>query len=99
FCALLLVLPAFGQTATESAAPVENDQRIPEIIHSLQQVRSIRQTQISPDGNKIAWAVSGEGSYVAPLSEPAEVHHVTACSMGVKPHEGSLAWSPDSATL
>src|SRR6185437_12966163 len=65
----------------------------------LPQVRGIRQTQISPEGNKIAWAVSGEGIYVAPLSEPTEVHHVTACSMGVKPDEGSLAWSPDSTTL
>ncbi|MGH9586847.1 MAG: alpha/beta fold hydrolase [Acidobacteriaceae bacterium] len=100
FCAFLLAVPAFSQAQTQPAsAATEHDQRIPQIIHSLQQVRGIRQTQLSPDGNQIAWAVRNEGIYIAPLSEPSAVRHVTACAAGVEPNEGSLAWSPDSTTL
>lgn len=100
--AVLLVLPAFPQTQTQpqtAPAAAEQNPRIPAIIHSLQKVRSIRETQISPDSNFIAWAVSREGIYYAPLSEPAEVHHIDTCESPGDQHDSSLTWSPDSKTL
>jgi dipeptidyl aminopeptidase/acylaminoacyl peptidase len=97
--ALLLVLPALAQSQTQTPAAPNHDPRIPAILHSLQQVRSIRETQLSPDGNFIAWAVSKEGIYIAPLSEPADVRLVSACAADPKGEEEGLAWSPDSSTL
>ncbi|MFZ0661076.1 MAG: S9 family peptidase [Acidobacteriaceae bacterium] len=97
--ALLLAAPVFAQTQTQTQPAASNDPRIPAIIHSLQQVRSVRETQLSPDGNYIAWDISKEGVYLAPLSDPAHARHVTACAADAEGDEKSLAWSPDSATL
>ncbi|MGC2162467.1 MAG: prolyl oligopeptidase family serine peptidase, partial [Silvibacterium sp.] len=88
-----LLTPAFSQTAPHY------DPRIPAIIHSLQQVKNVRETQLSPDGNLIAWAVRGQGLDFAPLSNPAHTRHITACASGERGKEESLAWSPDSKTL
>jgi dienelactone hydrolase/Tol biopolymer transport system component len=95
--AIALTLPAFSQ-ATPSTQP-PHDPRIPAIIHSLQQVRRIGETQLSPDGNLIAWTIEGQGIVFAPISNPGQTRHITACPAGDKGHEGSLAWSPDSKTL
>jgi dipeptidyl aminopeptidase/acylaminoacyl peptidase len=97
-----LVLPAaFAQApaAVSQPAEVNHDPRIPAIIHSLEQVRYIRETELSPNGDLIAWTVSEEGIEFAPLSDPAHPRHITACAEGVKGEEGGLAWSPDSKTL
>ena len=96
FGAAVLLASAFAQTPPIQPKP---DPRIPAIIHSLEQVKSIRETQLSPDGNLIAWTVSGEGIVVAPLNNPSQTRHITACAEGVKGQEDSLAWSPDSKTL
>ncbi|HTV06454.1 MAG TPA: S9 family peptidase [Acidobacteriaceae bacterium] len=99
-CATFLVVPVFGQTANNPASGVvNNDQRIPAIIHSLEKVKYIRETQLSPDGSQIAWTVGMEGIFVAPLSDPAKVEHITACPNGLAGEEGGIAWSPDSKTL
>lgn len=94
-----IAVPAFAQ----SSNPASTDQRIPAIIHSLQQVRGVRETQISPDGNLVAWLVPGQGISFAPVAEPADVHHIDTCARDADSHEGghdnSLAWSPDSKTL
>jgi dipeptidyl aminopeptidase/acylaminoacyl peptidase len=100
-CSTLLFAPALAASA-QSAEP-KPDPRIPAILHSLGQVKSIRETQISPDGNLVAWTVSGtgdrDGIQFAPLSNPAQIRHISACAEGSKGHEESLAWSPDSKTL
>ena len=55
FCAFFLVAPSIGQTpAQPDSAAVNHDLRIPVIIHSLEQVKSIRETQLSPDGSQIS---------------------------------------------
>jgi len=91
-----LLIPAISQTTPAAA---NHDPRIPAIIHSLEQVKYIRETQLSPDGNLIAWTVAREGIFEAPLSDAAHPRHITACAEGVKGEEGGLAWSPDSKTL
>jgi dipeptidyl aminopeptidase/acylaminoacyl peptidase len=91
----LAQLPALSQNP---AAP-DHDPRIAAIIHSLEQVKAIRETEISPDGNQIAWNVSGEGIELVPLSDPSHPRHITACAAGTKGTEDGLAWSPDSKTL
>jgi len=99
--AVLLVLPAFPQTQTQpqtQPAAAEQNPRIPAIIHSLQKVRNIRETQLSPDGNLIAWAVSKEGIYFAPVSEPAEVRHIDTCEAPGDQH-GSEAHAPGTKEL
>jgi dipeptidyl aminopeptidase/acylaminoacyl peptidase len=101
--ALLFVLPASAQTQApiqpQPQIAAEQNSRIPAIIHSLQKVRNVSETQLSPDGNSIAWAVSKEGIYYAPLSEPAEVRHIDTCGEPGDQHDSSLAWSPDSKML
>jgi dipeptidyl aminopeptidase/acylaminoacyl peptidase len=89
--------PAFSQTTPETAPA--HDPRIPQIIHSLEKARNIRETGISPDGKLIAWNVSGDGIQLATLDNPGHPRTITACAAGVKGSEGSLAWSPDSKTL
>jgi dipeptidyl aminopeptidase/acylaminoacyl peptidase len=100
FFALPLLVPALAQTAAEPAlGAVSHDPRIPAIIHSLQQVKYLAGTRVSPDGKQIAWTVGGEGIFVAPLTNPAQTRHITACEGGMEGAEGGLAWSPDSTTL
>jgi dipeptidyl aminopeptidase/acylaminoacyl peptidase len=99
-CASFVLAPSFAQTAAQPGpAEANHDPRIPAIIQSLEQVKYIRETQLSPDGSHIAWTVGGEGIFVAPLSNPANSQHVTACESGMKGEEGGIAWSPDSKSL
>jgi dipeptidyl aminopeptidase/acylaminoacyl peptidase len=95
--AFALALPAlFAQTPN---ANPRHDPRIHAIIHSLQQVKDIRETQLSPDGQLIAWTIRGEGVYLAPLSNPRQVSHITACASRETGKEDNITWSPDSKTL
>jgi dipeptidyl aminopeptidase/acylaminoacyl peptidase len=90
-------LYTFGQTAPETAPA--HDPRIAQIVHSLEKVRNIRETDLSPDGNQLAWNVSGDGIELAPLDNPSHPRHITACADGQKDPEDGLAWSPDSKHL
>ena len=94
--AFVFTLSASAQTPDSTPKP---DPRIPQIIHSLEQVKSIRETQLSPDGQLIAWDVNDNDIELASLSNPAQTRRITACAEGAKGHESSLAWSPDSKTL
>ena len=91
---------AVFSTAARGQAPA-HDPRIGQIITSLEQVRTIQQTDLSPDGHFIAWNVSGPGGgiEVALLTDPDHPHHVTACKADEKGRESGFAWSPDSKTL
>jgi dipeptidyl aminopeptidase/acylaminoacyl peptidase len=88
----LVQLPALSQNSVR-------DPRIPQIIHSLEKAKSIRETDLSPDGKLIAWNASGEGIQLAPLDDPSHPSHITACAEGQRGSESSLAWSPDSKHL
>jgi dipeptidyl aminopeptidase/acylaminoacyl peptidase len=85
-------------TAIAQTAP-NHDPRIGAIVHSLETTRRISETELSPDGNQIAWEVSGDGIQVASLADPSNPHHVTACAAGANARESGLAWSPDSKHL
>lgn len=99
-CASLFLAPILAQSANKPATGLVNhDPRIPAIIHSLEQVKYIRETQLSPNGRQIAWTVGGEGIFVAPLNDPAKASHITACATGTSGDEGGIAWSPDSTML
>ncbi len=91
---LLAVFATLSQTSfcQESA----HDPRMPEIIHSLEKVKSISETDLSPDGKRIAWIAGGEGIQLASVDDPGHPRHITACAEGQKGGESSLAWSPDS---
>jgi dipeptidyl aminopeptidase/acylaminoacyl peptidase len=91
------LVPALPQTAAQPP----HDPRISKIIQTLGQGRSIRETDLSPDGNYIAWNVSGSGGgiKVAPLNDPVHPKDITACTGGAKGRESGIAWSPDSKTL
>ncbi len=92
----VLVVSAFCQSAA-----LAHDPRIDQILHILDQVRSIHETDLSPDGNLIAWNVDGPkgGIEVAPLNDPAHPRQITACAADVKGTESGIAWSPDSKHL
>jgi dipeptidyl aminopeptidase/acylaminoacyl peptidase len=98
--ALLSLLLPFAPALAQTPSTTPNrDPRIPEIIHSLQRVKNIRETQLSPDGNFIAWTVRNEGIDLAPMATPSAIRHITTCAAGNTGKEQSLAWSPDSKTL
>jgi dipeptidyl aminopeptidase/acylaminoacyl peptidase len=98
--ALIIACIAFPANAQTAAQPA-HDPRISTIIQTLGQGRSIRETDLSPDGNSIAWNVSGPngGLKVAPLNDPAHPRDITACAVGAKGRESGMAWSPDSKHL
>ncbi|HEX3661257.1 MAG TPA: S9 family peptidase [Acidobacteriaceae bacterium] len=96
---LIAAVSALGQTAP--AAPV-HDPRITQLISSLDQVRMIRETALSPDGNLIEWGLAGHGGSeieVAPLDDPSAARQVTACTSGSHGQEHNAVFSPDSRQL
>ena len=97
--ALPAVLGAFTCVTAlcQTAAAPAHDPRIGQIIESLEQVHAIQQTDLSPDGNLIAW--NAGGIEVAPLSDPSHPKAITACAAGEKGRESGFAWSPDSKQL
>ena len=99
-CASFLLAATFAQAGAKPVTgTVSHDPRIPAIIHSLEQVKYVAETRLSPDGRQIAWTVGGEGIFVAPLNNPEHAAHITACEDGMQGSEGGVAWSPDSKTL
>ncbi len=98
--ALIIACIALSADA-QTAAPPAHDPRIAHIIQTLGQGRSIRETDLSPDGNSIAWNVSGLGGgiKVAPLTDPSHPRDITACAGEAKGRESGMAWSPDSKHL
>ncbi len=93
---------AFGQQSSQPQSQTQShDPRIAQVIHTLEQTRSIPETAISPDSNLLAWNVRGVdgGIQVSQLEYPNRARHVTACTAGARGVEGGLAWSPDSRYL
>lgn len=72
-------------------------------IDALFAAHPFQQTEVSPDGAKVAWVEGGRGAWtirVARLDQPsAEPTHITASQSGSDPSEGHIAWSPDSRRL
>jgi dipeptidyl aminopeptidase/acylaminoacyl peptidase len=87
--------------AQAPAAPA-HDPRIPKIIGALNQARSIRGTELSPDGKHIVWEIGERGGSeieLAPLANPAAEKRITACSNADKGPESNAVFSPDSKQL
>ena len=88
----------FGQAP---AAPA-HDPRIPKIMSALGEAKTIRGTDLSPDGKHIVWEVGGRGGSdieLAPLDRPESAKRITACSNGEKGPESNAVFSPDSKQL
>ncbi len=86
------------QSASSSIAP---DPRIRRIVSELEQVRSIPQTALSPDGRSIAWVTAEDGGSdieVASTSEPSKLRRLSA-GPGSACTEENLAWAPNSKEL
>ncbi len=93
-----ITAPGFAQAP--AAAP--HDPRIPKIIEALGQAKSIRGTELSPDGAHLVWEVVGHGGAgieLAPMDHPAAAKRVTACSGDEKGAESNAVFSPDSKRL
>jgi dipeptidyl aminopeptidase/acylaminoacyl peptidase len=88
---------AYVSTFSQSESSPAHDPRIGQIIESLEQSHSIQQTDLSPDGNLIAW--NAGGIQVAPLNDPSHARPITACAAAEKGRENGFAWSPDSKQL
>jgi len=91
--------PAWTQTPPTTPA---HDPRIGPIIDALNQVKTVRETALSPDGKYIVWNVAGhggEGIQLAPLDNPAAAKRVTACEGGARGQESNAVFSPDSKQL
>jgi dipeptidyl aminopeptidase/acylaminoacyl peptidase len=91
---LALAQPAWGQAPQSKVKPA-----LTHAIHTLFAGNSIDQAAISPDGSKVAWVESANGSssaiYVSTVTG-ADVRRVTA---GKGAAEDSIAWSPDSKRI
>src|SRR5215469_14256193 len=81
----------------QSSASPAHDPRIGQIVESLEQAHTIQQTDLSPNGNLIAW--NAGGIHVAPLNDSSHPKTFTACAADAKGRESSFAWSPDSKQL
>jgi len=97
--ALLVVVGTFTciSALCQSGGSPAHDPRIGQILDSLEQAHAIQQTDLSPDGNLIAW--NAGGIEVAPLTDPSHPKAITACAAGQKGRESGFAWSPDSKEL
>ncbi len=94
--AIFAVSTAVSAIAQNNAS-LAHDPRIGQIIESLEKVRSIQQTDLSPDGNLIAW--NAGGIEIATIADPNHPRHITACKGDEKGRESGFAWSPDSKQL
>jgi dipeptidyl aminopeptidase/acylaminoacyl peptidase len=93
-----------GISAVSAQTPVSpaHDPRIASLIASLEQVRAIHETALSPDGARIVWDVSAKGGSDIELAEtghPEPSHRVTACAAGTFGNEYGAVWSPDSRRI
>ncbi len=98
--ALCSAVTAIG-FAQAPAAPA-HDPRIPKIIGALSQVKTIRGTALSPDGQHIVWELGGRGGSeieLAPLDHPDSAKRITACASGDRGQESNAVFSPDSKQL
>jgi dipeptidyl aminopeptidase/acylaminoacyl peptidase len=76
------------------------------LLDTLDRVRAIHETAISPDGRRVAWvedvsaAAGTTAIYWRTIGTPAtEAHRVTASSDGRDRGEEGVAWSPDGHTM
>jgi dipeptidyl aminopeptidase/acylaminoacyl peptidase len=91
--------PLLAQSTVSAPA---HDPRIGQLLHSLGQVKSIRATELSPDGQSILWEVTAHGNSdieVAPMANTAGGHHLTACAAGEIGEESDAIFSPDSKQI
>src|SRR5579864_5284888 len=95
-----------AQTAHKTAPP---KQASAAAVDAMFGVRDFQQTEISPDGKRVAWVESLPGAggapspnsaiYVADIATPAAKKRITAGD-GKAPHEEhDIAWSADSKQL
>lgn len=99
--ALILSSVAAAQSSSKTARD--------ETVKTLFGVREFLQTEISPDGKRVAWVEAltgpnGEPSadsaiYVAEISEPESAKRITAGDGKSAHEEHDVAWSPDSRRL
>lgn len=97
---------AYGAPTT--SAPAQDVATLNNAIHTLFSIKFLRQTAISPDGQRIAWVeesldkngvhTGGTAIYVSDIERPLP-QRITAGD-SVRPcAEGSIAWAPDSRRL
>jgi dipeptidyl aminopeptidase/acylaminoacyl peptidase len=70
------------------AAPLLAQTPDDEFLNRFYAVKRFEEVALSPDGNRVAWAVAGEGAYADDKRLSAEKHE-----------DAGLAWSPDSKHL
>jgi len=72
-------------------------------VDSLFALRTIQQTEISPDGKQVAWVESvGQGNTavrVAPADGSGQPMRISAATTGSDCSEGHITWSPDSKQI
>jgi dipeptidyl aminopeptidase/acylaminoacyl peptidase len=98
--AIFLIFPLSVTTLAFSQSQTAHDPRIDQILRSLEQVRTVSEIELSPDGKLIAWNVSDPGGIeLAPVDDPTHNRRISACGGGAVGEEHGLAWSPDSTKL
>jgi dipeptidyl aminopeptidase/acylaminoacyl peptidase len=99
FAVCMAGIPAVSAQTSVSPA---HDPRIGSLITSLDQVRRVRETALSPDGARIVWNVSVKGGSdieLAEIGHPEASHRVTACAAGTFGNEYGAVWSRDSRRI
>jgi dipeptidyl aminopeptidase/acylaminoacyl peptidase len=101
FVFFTLTVSGTGVAQTAPAGPA-HDPRIGQLIDMLDQVKQIRETALSPDGQFIAWDVESGGSSdleLATTANPAAAHRLTACHEGATGEESNAVFSPSSRQI
>ena len=86
--------------AQQPTAP-KSDPRIAQLLDSLGTVQNIHQTAISPDGQHLAWVLSGKAGSEIMLAGPGGENPQRIATTGKNPDCSSsdIAFSPDSQKL
>ena len=106
-------VPPAAQKETKSAAKTkpsaQNDSRVTDLIRTLFAARQFEQTEISPDGKKVAWVetlIGKDGAptgntaiYAKDLQSAAAPRRISAGDGAAAHDEANIAWSPDSKSI
>ena len=98
-CGLVCAVPAFGQKPPVKAP---DNPAVARLIHSLGQVESIEETNLSRNSKWIVWVEAGHegnGIELATMKDPSSPRKITACANGASGEESDAVFSPNSKEM
>ena len=97
---LSLFAAAGAQNSSPAEAAPKSDPRIAQLLGSLEKVRNISQTALSPDGKHLAWVIGGNDSEIMlAVPDGQNPQRVLTAGKSSGCSSSGIAFSPDSQKL